>query len=233
MKTRILYIEDEELLGKIVRDTLEKKGYEVVWEKDGAKAMSAFDHFNPDVCVVDIMLPNVDGYTISKNIRGLYPDLPIIFLTAKTETADLLKGFESGGTDYMKKPFSIEELEARIKNQIALHKGKIYESSIRDLIRLGKYSYYPALLELRNQGHVTKLSHRDTQVLNILCANANHITDRKNLLMSVWGDDSFFNSRTLDVYIRKIRQYLKDDPRISLQTLKGKGYLFLVPSEPA
>lgn len=233
MKTKIFYIEDEELLGKIVRDTLEKKGYDVLWEKDGAKVMSAFDHFEPDICIVDIMLPNIDGYTLSKNIRGLYPELPIIFLTAKTETADLLKGFDSGGTDYMKKPFSIEELEARIENQLAIHRGKLATSVDSGEFSIGSYRYNPSLYELKSPQSTVKLSHRDAQVLNILCANRNHVTDRKNLLMSVWGDDSFFNSRTLDVYIRKIRQYLKDDPRIRLQTLKGKGYLFLVPEEPA
>lgn len=229
MRLKILYIEDEELLGKIVRDTLEKKGYDVRWEKDGAGVMEVFDQFMPDVCVVDIMLPNIDGFTLSRNIRGLYPDLPIIFLTAKTETADLVKGFNSGGTDYMKKPFSIDELTARIENQITIHTGRATEPDIHEKICLGKYEYYPALLELRGQGSISKLSHRDSQVLNILCANRNHVTDRKNLLISVWGDDSFFNSRTLDVYIRKLRQYLKDDPSISLQTLKGKGYLFIVP----
>lgn len=229
MKTKILYIEDEELLGKIVLDTLVKKGYDVRWEKDGAQVMNSFSLFMPDVCVVDIMLPNIDGYTLSKNIRGLYPRLPIIFLTAKTETADLVKGFDSGGTDYIKKPFSIEELIARIENQLAIYSGRTTEPDIMDKIILGKYEYCPALFELIGPAGTIKLSHRDTQILNILCANRNHITDRKNLLLSVWGDDSFFNSRTLDVYIRKIRQHLKDDEAISLQTLKGKGYLFLVP----
>lgn len=231
--TRILYIEDEELLGKIVKDTLQKKGYDVRWEKDGAAVMRAFEFFMPDICIIDIMLPNIDGYTLSRNIRGLYSDLPIIFLTAKTETADLIKGFDSGGTDYMKKPFSIEELIARIENQILIHKGGKTEPDLRERIRLGSYEYYSALYELRGPNETIKLSHRDGQILNILCANRNHITDRKNLLLSVWGDDSFFNSRTLDVYIRKLRQYLKDDPSVSLQTLKGKGYLFLVPTEPA
>ena len=233
MKTKILYIEDEELLGKIVLDTLVKKGYDVRWEKDGAMVMNSFDLFKPDVCVVDIMLPNIDGYTLSKNIRGIYPELPIIFLTAKTETTDLVKGFGSGGTDYMKKPFSIEELIARIENQLSIYSGRKTEPAIMDKIRLGKYQYCPALFELSGPAGIIKLSHRDTQILNILCANRNHVTDRKNLLLSVWGDDSFFNSRTLDVYIRKIRQYLKDDESISLQTLKGKGYLFLVPEEQA
>ncbi len=229
MKTRILYIEDEQFLGRIVKDTLEKKGYEVRWEADGAKVMSSFDYFIPDICVIDIMLPNVDGYTLCRSIRGLYNDLPIIFLTAKTETQDLVKGFESGGTDYIRKPFSIEELIVRIDNQIALKGGSNKDLPGKKDIVLGIYIYSPFSYELKGADTSTKLSHREGQVLNILCGNINHISDRKHLLLSVWGDDSFFNSRTLDVYIRKIRQYLKDDPGISIQTLKGKGYLFIVP----
>jgi len=229
LKTKILYIEDEQNLGKIVKETLEKQGYEVYWETDGANVMNVFSKFSPDICVVDIMLPNIDGYTLSKNISGLYPELPIIFLTAKTETADLLKGFDSGGTDYMRKPFSIEELIVRIENQITIHNGARQIPDVQGNIALGMFEYYPAIYELNGPGGVIKLSHRDGQVLNILCANRNHITDRKNLLLSVWGDDSFFNSRNLDVYIRKLRQYFRPDPGIKIQTLKGKGYLFIVP----
>jgi len=229
LKTRILYIEDEQFLGRIVKDTLEKKGYEVNWETDGAKVMSSFDYFKPDICVVDIMLPNVDGYTLCRSIRGLYRDLPIIFLTAKTETQDLVKGFEAGGTDYIRKPFSIEELIVRIDNQIALRGGANKDLAGEKQIVLGSYRYSPSSYELQAADKSIKLSHREGQVLNILCSNINHITDRKYLLMAVWGDDSFFNSRTLDVYIRKLRQYLKDDPSLRLQTLKGRGYLFLVP----
>ncbi|MCD4770244.1 MAG: response regulator transcription factor [Bacteroidales bacterium] len=229
MKTKILYIEDEQFLGKIVKETLETQGYEVCWETDGANVMSVFSKFSPDICIVDIMLPNIDGYTLSKNISGLYPELPIIFLTAKTETADLLKGFNSGGTDYIRKPFSMEELIARIENQIYIHNGTGQIQDVPEKIALGMFDYYPARYELKGLDGTIKLSHRDSQVLNILCANRNHVTDRKNLLLSVWGDDSFFNSRTLDVYIRKLRQYFKSDPEIIIQTLKGKGYLFIVP----
>ena len=229
MKTKILYIEDEQFTGKIVKETLETQGYEVCWETDGANVMSVFSKFSPDICIVDIMLPNIDGYTLSKNISGLYPELPIIFLTAKTETADLLKGFNSGGTDYIRKPFSMEELIARIENQIYIHNGTGQIQDVPEKIALGMFDYYPARYELKGLDGTIKLSHRDSQVLNILCANRNHVTDRKNLLLSVWGDDSFFNSRTLDVYIRKLRQYFKSDPEIIIQTLKGKGYLFIVP----
>ncbi|TFH37925.1 MAG: response regulator transcription factor [Bacteroidia bacterium] len=228
MKKKVLYIEDELFLGKIVKETLEKFGYEVHWETDGARVMSAFDNFIPDICVVDIMLPNIDGYTLGRNIRRLFPGVPVIFLTAKTTTDDLVKGFNSGGTDYMKKPFSIEELVARIENQLSLAGNSNKETKSKEMILLGSYRFWPLQGELHHDGDVINLSHRDTQVLTILASGRNRIIDRKELLIAVWGDDSFFNSRTLDVYIRKIRCYLSADPSIEIKTLKGKGYLFLV-----
>ncbi len=229
MSSRILYIEDEQFLGKIVRDTLEKEGFDVRWETDGSKVMAAFENFSPDVCVIDIMLPNIDGYTLGTSIRGLYPELPIIFLTAKTETNDVIKGFSSGGTDYIRKPFSIEELIIRIKNQLQLHNDSRQEYLPVEEIQLGECRFTPGLFELVTPAGTLKLSHRDMQVLSVLAANRNQVVDRKNLLLSVWGDDSFFNSRNLDVYIRKLRQYFKEDPSVQIKTLKGKGYLFIVP----
>lgn len=229
MKTKILYIEDEQYLGKIVKETLEKIGYDVKWETDGARVMGIFNSYKPDICVVDIMLPNIDGYTLARNIRSSYPAMPVIFLTAKTETADLVKGFDSGGTDYMRKPFSIEELVARIENQLNLSgNGKNIEV-VKESISLGSYIFYPGQCELHRNETVINLSHRDTQVLTILATNRNRIVDRKYLLLNVWGDDSFFNSRNLDVYIRKIRGYLDKDSSLEIKTLKGKGYLFIVP----
>lgn len=229
MNSRILYIEDEQFLGKIVRDTLEKEGFDVRWETDGARVMAAFENFSPDVCVIDIMLPNIDGFTLGTNIRGLYPELPIIFLTARTETNDVIKGFSSGGTDYIRKPFSIEELIIRIKNQLQIHNDSRQEDLPVEEILLGECRFTPGLFELVTPAGTLKLSHRDMQVLSILAANRNQVVDRKNLLMSVWGDDSFFNSRNLDVYIRKLRQYFNEDPSVQIKTLKGKGYLFIVP----
>lgn len=228
--TRIFYIEDEEFLGKIVMETLEHLGYRVKWVTDGAVALDQFREYKPDICIIDIMLPNVDGYTIGRSIRGINPTIPVIFLTARTETSDVLKGFESGGTDYVKKPFSIEELVARIENQLSLSGNSHPVKKENEKIDLGKFVFYPGLFELHNGSEVTRLSHRDTQVLTVLAANRNVIVDRRELLMMVWGDDSFFNSRNLDVYIRKIRNYLVSDPSLEIKTLKGKGYLFVVES---
>lgn len=230
MKTRILYIEDEPYLGKIVKETLQKQGFDVEWRTDGATVLGAFTAFSPDICVLDIMLPNVDGYTLCQQIRKRYPALPIIFLTAKVETADLVRGFEAGGTDYIRKPFSMEELVVRINNQLKLTEGANSDPANQpEEISLGKYTLFPRRYELQSPFKTIKLSQRDMEVLALLVAHRNHNIDRKQLLMNVWGDDSFFNSRTLDVYIRKLRNYFSEDPTIEIVTLKGKGYLFLVP----
>jgi DNA-binding response OmpR family regulator len=231
MKTRIFYIEDEQFLGRIVKETLEDQGFEVVWETDGARVMNRFNDFNPDVCVLDIMLPNIDGYSLCRQIRGLRPALPVIFLTAKLETSDLVKGFEAGGTDYVRKPFSMEELIVRIHNQLNLAKVNGQESVIQEQeIALGSYTFHPGRYELDTPSGTIRLSERDRQILSMLCANRNRVTDRRELLLSVWGDDSFFNSRNLDVYIRKLRTHFREDPSIGIQTIKGKGYLFLAGS---
>lgn len=228
MKTKVFYVEDELNLGQIVKETLEKQGFELLWETDGKKVMEHFNAFSPDICVLDIMLPNVDGYSLCKQIRAKFSTLPIIFLTAKVATEDLVKGFEAGGTDYIRKPFSIEELIVRIKNQLQLHNGKVVSPENTAEINLGKYTFFPLRYELESPSGLIRLSQRDQQVLKHFATAKNKVVDRKELLLSVWGDDSFFNSRNLDVYIRKLRNYFKEDSSIEIQTLKGKGYLFLV-----
>ncbi len=225
---KVLYIEDEPFLGKIVHETLLKQGFDVKLIADGAKVMQVFSTFTPDICVLDIMLPNVDGYTLCEQIRNRFPNLPVIFLTAKTETADLVKGFEAGGTDYMRKPFSMEELIIRINNQFnLLNSSKKSTNKILEQ-ELGKYKYYPVRYELVSPTKTIRLSQREQEVLSLLIASVNKSVNRKEILQTVWGDDSFFNSRTLDVYIRKLRDYFIEDSTIEIITLKGKGYLFLV-----
>lgn len=230
MKKKVLYIEDEQFLARIVKETLELKGYEVLHKKDGGRLIDLLQSFSPDICVLDVMLPNIDGYTLGSTIRNIYPQLPVIFLTAKTQTSDILKGFSSGGTDYLKKPFSMEELMVRIENQLKLAAPK-EDASIetQEEVALGKYLFSPGRYELQIKGTIIKLSSRESEILSILCKHANKTTDRKKLLYAVWGDDSFFNSRNLDVYIRKLRDYLSQDDDITIITLKGKGYHFTVP----
>ncbi len=228
MKRKVLYIEDEPFLGKIVYETLLKQDFEVVLVADGSKVMQSFITFTPDICVLDIMLPHVDGYTLCAEIKKRYPALPIIFLTAKAETTDLVKGFEVGGTDYIRKPFSMEELIVRINNLLNLMATAQPPKDNHTERVLGRYVYSPLRYELITPSKTIKLSQREQEVLNLLTININQTVERKYLLKTVWGDDSFFNSRTLDVYIRKLRDYFSEDSAIELITLKGKGYLFLI-----
>lgn len=231
MSFRIFYVEDEGNLAMIVKETLILKGYIVQLETDGQHAMRNIADFKPDICVLDVMLPTVDGFSLGKYIRNKYPQIPIIFLTAKSQPKDVLEGFSSGGTDYLKKPFSIEELIARINSQLLLvHQGgNNINLSIQkqEAIPLGVFLYYPHRLSLVG-AETIQLSNREAEVLNVLCQQINTAIDRKTLMQEVWGDDSYFISRNLDVYIRKLRSYFSKGKGVAIITLKGKGYLFSV-----
>ncbi len=227
--TKILYVEDEPFLGKIVKESLESRGYEVHMETDGQMVMTAFEKVKPDICVLDVMLPNVDGFTLGKMIKEKFPEVPIIFLTAKTQTEDVLEGFKSGGNDYLKKPFSLEELIIRINNLLHLTNNNFkINSQDKDHYDIGKYQFDPLKYELRKEKDARKLSHRETELLKIMVRNPNIAISRKEILLQIWGDDSFFNSRNLDVYITKLRGYLKEDENVQIITLKGVGYRFVV-----
>ena len=225
-KTKILYVEDEPFLGRIVKESLEVRDFDVRMVTDGKHVMTAFEEVKPDICVLDIMLPNKDGYSIAQSIRQISPSLPIIFVTAKTQTEDLIKGFEVGGNDYLRKPFSMEELIVRVNNLLQLTQK--LSASPKESIAIGKFEFAPQRYELRKDGKAKELSHREAVLLQILAENQNASIDRKTMLLRVWGDDSFFNSRNLDVYITKLRDYLKDDPAIEIITIKGVGYHFAV-----
>jgi DNA-binding response OmpR family regulator len=226
-KIKILYVEDEPFLGRIVKESLESREFEVVMIADGNEAIDAFKKEQPDICILDIMLPTKDGYTIAKEIRQIAPAIPIIFVTAKTQTDDLLKGFEVGGNDYIRKPFSMEELIVRINNllQITQHQKN---GNGNDAIAIGSYQFIPLRYELRYKDSIKKLSHRESTLLQTLAENKNATILRKDILLKLWGDDSFFNSRNLDVYITKLRDYLKEDSSIEIITIKGIGYHFAV-----
>jgi len=227
-KTKILYVEDEPFLGRIVKESLESREFEVAMITDGNEAATAFKELLPDICVLDIMLPSKDGYTIAKEIRQIAAEMPIIFVTAKVQTEDLLKGFEVGGNDYLRKPFSMEELIVRINNLLQLTRGQKNGSSSQEIISIGQYNFIPLRYELRLGDRTRQLSHRESTLLQILIDNRNATALRKDILLKLWGDDSFFNSRNLDVYITKLRDYLKEDPSIKIITIKGIGYHFSV-----
>lgn len=227
-KTKILYLEDEPSLAKIVKESLESRDFEVSLLTDGRDTMKEFLTVKPDVCVLDIMLPTKDGYTLAKEIRKVSPTIPIIFVTAKIQTEDLIKGFDSGGNDYLRKPFSMEELIVRVNNLLQLTQQQKIQTNPHEAVTIGQYQFIPLRYELRIRDRIKKLSHRESTLLQTLIENRNATVLRKEILMKLWGDDSFFNSRNLDVYITKLRDYLKDDPSIEIITIKGHGYHFAV-----
>lgn len=230
-KYRILYVEDEAYLARIVTESLERKGFEVLHRKDGTRLLEHIQAFAPDACVLDVMLPHIDGFTLGSAVRNMHPKLPIIFLTAKSQTSDVLTGFSSGGTDYLRKPFSVEELAVRLEAQIRIHAADAGAAAhLPEEVSLGCLVFYPSRYELRfGDGRTQKLSHRETQLLSLLAQHGNRPVERRLLLQAIWGDDSFFNSRNLDVYIRKLREYLSTDKRVELITLKGQGYHLIIP----
>jgi DNA-binding response OmpR family regulator len=226
-KTKVFYVEDELFLGKIVKESLESRGFEVIMESDGAKATAAFKKSQPDICVLDIMLPNKDGFTIADEIRDLDEDVPIIFLTAKTQTEDVVKGFSLGGNDYIRKPFSMEELIVRIQN-VLRNKSDAPKKITTDSVSIGKFNFHLNRQLLSDGKEERKLSYRESELLKILYENRDKIIDRKEILILLWGNDNFFNSRNLDVYITKLRSFLKEDPSLEIITIKGIGYRFVV-----
>lgn len=226
MSIKILYVEDELFLGKIVKETLESRGFEVVMETDGADVLRSFEDERPDICILDVMLPHRSGFEIAEDIRKINDDIPILFLTAKTQTEDLVHGFKIGGNDYIRKPFSMEELIVRIENSLRIKKEEPLTTT-GDTIQIGKYAFHLNKQILKLGDFDKKLSYRESELLKYLYLNSNTIIDRKELLNHIWGNDSFFNSRNLDVYITKIRSYLKEDANLEILTIKGVGYRFV------
>ena len=226
MSIKILYVEDELFLGKIVKETLELRGFEVIMESDGADVIKAFESSHPDICVLDVMLPNRSGFELAEDIRKLNDDVPVIFLTAKTQTDDVVHGFKIGGNDYIRKPFSMEELIVRIENALRLKKDEAF-TIVGDMVTIGKYQFHLNKQVLATGSEEKKLSYRESELLKYLYLHREQVIDRRDLLNHIWGNDSFFNSRNLDVYITKIRGYLKEDNTLEIITIKGVGYRFI------
>ena len=219
----ILYVEDEESLGFIVSDSLEERGYNVIFKKDGEEGWDAFCKQKPDICVLDVMMPKKDGLTLATDIRAVDKDVPIIFLTAKSQPSDVVKGFELGADDYLKKPFSIEELIVRINARLTKNTNSSDEKLPTELI-VGKYTFNTVKQTLTTDGFSKVLTHRECELLKLLVANKNDVLERKIVLDKIWGDDSFFNARSMDVFITKLRKYLVLDTDIQIINVRGVGY---------
>ena len=219
---RLLLVEDEPFLAKVIEDSLKQKGYQVTYANDGKKGYNLFLNGNFDILILDVMLPFMDGFTLAKQIRKINQIIPILFLTAKTETTDLVIGYESGGNDYLKKPFSLEELFLRVDQ--LLRRNLIQSDSNLTTLAIGNYLFSHHKQELSFNNETIKLSSREAELLLLLYKNKNQLTDRKLALLSLWGDDSFFNTRTMDVFITRLRKHLKKDNQIEILNVRGMGY---------
>lgn len=219
---KLLLVEDEPFLAKVIEDSLKQKGFQVTYANDGKKGYNLFLNGNFDVLILDVMLPFMDGFTLAKQIRKINQIIPILFLTAKTETTDLVIGYESGGNDYLKKPFSLEELFLRLDQ--LLKRNLIKSDSNLTTLAIGNYDFIHHRQELSFNNETIKLSSREAELLLLLYKNKNQLTDRKLALLSLWGDDSFFNTRTMDVFITRLRKHLKKDNQIEILNVRGMGY---------
>lgn len=219
---KILYLEDELSLGKITSDMLTKSGFTVDWIADGRKGLEAFNAKGYSICVVDIMMPGLDGYTFVKEVRKSNASIPIIFLTARSLTEDVIKGFETGGNDYMRKPFSIEELIVRINS--LLNRVPKPDEQKQTVFEIGKYTFDYDTMELKGGDKTVVLTNLENEVLYRLVVNKKAVVERQKILIELWGDDTFFNARSMDVFITKLRRYLSGDPSLSIVNIRGIGY---------
>lgn len=225
-KLNILLAEDDDNLGQLLHTFLISKGYDVDLARNGKIAFEKFTSNSYNFCIFDVMMPEMDGFTLAKEIREIDKKVPILFLTAKSMKEDKLKGFAIGADDYLTKPFSMEELLARIS---AIHRrvdSKLTQEE--SMLYVGKISYEPELRLLHLSEGVKKLTTKENELLQLLVKNENEILDRQATLRAIWGDDNYFNGRSMDVYIAKLRKLLKEDPSIEIMNVHGKGFKFLV-----
>ena len=227
VKTKILLAEDDENLGSLLREYLLAKEYDTHWLTDGDKAYKSFEKNKYDICILDIMMPHKDGFTLAREIRMIDPDIPVIFLTAKSMKEDVLEGFSIGADDYMTKPFSMEELLFRIEAILRRTQGGSSKSKQTEF-DIGAYHFDSNKQLLVHGEESTKLTTKESDLLKLLCCNANNVLERNFALKTIWFDDNYFNARSMDVYITKLRKYLKEDPSVEILNIHGKGYKLIM-----
>ncbi len=226
-KVKILLCEDDENLGMLLREYLQTKGYDADLQPDGEAGYKAFTRNKYDMCVFDVMMPKKDGFQLAADIRAVNADVPIIFLTAKSLKEDILQGFKLGADDYLSKPFSMEELLYRIESILRRVRGKKVKEAV--VYSIGKFTFDAQKQTLAIDGDSKKLTTKESELLNLLAANANSILERNFALKTIWVDDNYFNARSMDVYITKLRKLLKDDENVAIINIHGKGYKLITP----
>ena len=226
-KLKILLCEDDENLGTILKEFLQAKGFSVELCPDGEKGYKAFLQNQYDLCVLDVMMPKKDGFTLAQEIRNVNSQVPIIFLTAKNIKEDILEGFKIGADDYITKPFSMEELVLRINAILRRINGK--KNHETTLYKIGKFTFDTKKQVLVLGDQTMKLTTKESELLALLCMNVNDVLERNYALKTIWIDDNYFNARSMDVYITKLRKLLKADPEIEIINIHGKGYKLITP----
>ena len=226
---KILLCEDDENLGMLLREYLQAKGYEAVLCPDGEAGYREFQKTKFDICVLDVMMPKKDGFSLAQDIRQQNAELPIISLTAKTLKEDILEGFKIGADDYITKPFSMEELVMRIEAILRRVKGK--KTRENTIYHIGRFTFDTQKQLLSIGDKQTKLTTKENELLALLCAHANEILQRDYALKTIWIDDNYFNARSMDVYITKLRKHLKEDDQIEIINIHGRGYKLITPEE--
>ncbi len=225
-KATILFAEDDNSLAFMVKDALEEEGYKVIHCADGQTAIDTFDKDKFDICLLDIMMPYKDGYTVAKKIRQQSDVIPVLFLSTKTLEEDRLKGYETGADDYIAKPFSMPELLKKI--EVFLRRTKKLHSNTVKNLHLGTIVFSPVDLKVITPKETYNITTRENELLLFLCEHANKVLKREEVLINVWGKDDFFLGRSMDVYIARLRKYLKADPAVMIETIHGIGFRFTV-----
>ncbi len=229
MKANILLVEDDANLGFVVQDALKRKGYTVHLCRDGKEGLKYFNEHSYDLCVLDVMLPQKDGFSLAQDIRLTNARVPIIFLTAKSQTEDRIAGFKAGGDDYLTKPFSHEELLLRIEAILRrTQEGDAAAPPPRDVFEIGSFTFDHRNLDLKHPDGDRKLTKKEADVLRLLCMHRDQVLPRELVLNMVWGDDTYFLGRSLDVFISRLRKYLRPEPRVHINNVHGVGFRFVV-----
>jgi two-component system, OmpR family, response regulator len=227
-KPQILLCEDDTNLGMVLKSYLELNDYEVVLERDGRLGLAAFQREKFDICLLDVMMPNMDGFTLAEEIRDINPDVPLFFLSAKTMKDDIIQGYKLGADDYITKPFDSEVLLHKIK-AILKRNEEMHREEVNAEFDLGKYHFNPRLRELTIDGKVQVLSPKENELLKMLSEYKNDLLSREIALKKIWGSDTYFNGRSMDVYIAKLRKYLKEDTDIEIVNIHGNGFRLVSP----
>lgn len=230
-KSKILLVEDDPNFGSVLKDYLELHDFEVRLAHDGEAGWKSFSQWSPDLAILDVMMPKLDGFSLAERIRAKEKDQPLIFLTAKSLKEDVLKGYKLGADDYLTKPFDSEVLLYKIRAVIARNERAQEQPEEQDVYQIGDYVFEPKLRNLSRGKHAVRLSPKEAELLKLLCVYTNDLMPRKLALLKIWKEENYFTGRSMDVYIAKLRKYLAEDPRVEIVNIHSEGFRLVCPVE--